>query len=52
VTRQRTDEKAKYRKTPDGKLLYLPSTRTHQYLRGRVLQRPDPTTNPPVIRNL
>jgi hypothetical protein len=41
VTRQRADEKAKYRKTPDGKLLYLPSTRTHQYLRGQVLQRPE-----------
>jgi hypothetical protein len=41
MTKKRTDEKAKYRNTTDGKLLYLPSTRTRQYLRGQVLLRPE-----------
>jgi hypothetical protein len=41
VARKRTDEKARYRQTENGELLFLPSMRTREYLRAQVLTRPE-----------
>lgn len=41
TTKQQRKTKARYRETADGKLLYLPSTRTREYLRAQMMKRPE-----------